>query len=264
MLKLFDNFKNSPFYNLNKTSRMIFINVSRGCPNACNFCSIFNKKWRCRSPPEIVDEIEMLQERYNADSFYLIGDNLNYMPKWLKSLCDELIERKIDISYVAVSACAKKKNISKSLIDGLARSGCISISYSFESGSQEMLNSLNKKLKINDFDEIIRYTKKKGIQISASFILGAPGESDLTLNKTIEFITRYDFDRVGASILAPLPGTILYEEMLNIMPELRRMDKIPMDDVKRAYAHNYCEISYERLQDFCDEISKRIKQYDLY
>jgi len=259
---LFENFKKSILYKSGKVSRMIFVNVTRGCPGRCNYCSIFNKTWRCRNPIKIVDEIEMLQRIYNADSFYLIGDNINYDSLWLVSLCNEIIDRKLNISYILTNPSVDKMSVD--LIDKLDKSGCVGTSYSFESASQKMLNALDRKSNINNFGKIIDYTKRRGIEINACFVLGAPGENQRSINSTLDFINKYDFNRIAASILAPLPGSKLFNSMVAHFHDIRNNDIISLDYMKKLYVDNYCEIDYDELREVEINIEKSNTAFYVY
>ena len=263
MEKCFSHFKNSFFYKIHKMSRMVYVNANRGCPNDCIFCSIFNKKWRTRDPKKIVDEFKYVVEVYNADSIYLVGDNLNLDSKWFLTLCDEILTQKLDIRWVAVGANAQ--DINYRLINKMAKSGCVSISYGFESGSQKMLDSMNKEYSVEKFKSTINITNNMNMHIGASFILGAPGENEATLNKTLKFIRKSNFERVSSSSLVPLPGSKIYYKMCSILPELKDMDMFSLEAIKRKYVDIFCNVSYEKIEEVRNEIKYLSKlSLDLY
>lgn len=253
MEKYFDNLKNSIFSTIFNGTNIVYVNATRGCPYHCNYCCIFNKKWRIRTPKAIVDEIEYVIELYKSDLIYLVGDNLNLNPKWLLAVCEEIIKRKLSIKWIGVTA--NPNNVNKRLADKMIQSGCISIFFGFESASQKMLDSMNKKHIADKYKITAEIMHKTGIPANASFILGAPGETEETLNETINFIKESNFERVSASILAPLPGTEIYAKMCDVMPELRKMDIIPLEEVKRRYVNRFCKVDYQRLEQVREEIS---------
>ena len=110
--------------------------------------------------------------------------------------------------------------------------------------------------------EIMRETE---IIANASFVLGSPGESEGTLKKTIDFVRESNFERIFVSILAPLPGTEIYAKTCNIMPELKEMDVVPLEDVKKRYVEKFCAVDYQRLEDVREEIAGMSRiSFDLY
>ena len=245
MEKYFDNFKRSDFSEIFNASKAISINATRGCPNRCGYCSIFNKCLRLRSPTQIVDEVEWVVKEYKSNLFYLIGDNLNLNGKWLLSICNEIIKREVDVKWAAITA--NPENIDEQLVYGMKRSGCKVVLCGFESGSNKILSLINKRLVLNDYKNTVRLLHENGIAICGSFILGISGENGETLAETVAFIRKSALDRVFMSILAPLPGTEIYEQVCLIMPELKQEDIIPMDTVKSVYNQKFCGIDYFKL-----------------
>lgn len=253
MEKYHDNLKKSTFSKVYSASKIVYINSTRGCPNHCNYCCIFNKKWRTRTPDAIVDEFEYAIERYNSDVIYLIGDNLNLNWKWFLAMCEEIINRKMDIKWIGVTA--NPHNVNKRLVDAMVKSGCISIFYGFESASQKMLDSMNRKCKIDRYKRTAEIIRETGIITNASFILGSTGETEETLKQTIDFVRESNFERISASILAPLPGTGVFTKACDIMQELKEMDVVPLEKAKRRYVKKFCAVDYQRLEDVREEIT---------
>ena len=257
MEKCFNNFKSCAFHNEYKISRMIYVSANRGCSQYCNFCSIFNKKWRARDPTNIVDEFEYVKKMYDADSVYLVGDNLNLDSKWFSMLCNEIIRRDLDMKWISMTM--NPLAINRQTVMEMVDSGCIRIACGFESGSQKMIDSLNKKSSVNKLKSTVEVLNNTNIDIAASFILGAPGESEKTLDKTRILIKESRFETLSACILTPLPGSEIFNKMFTIMPRLRDLDIIPLEELRKKYVENFCNISYKGLIEIREEFSSLSK-----
>jgi anaerobic magnesium-protoporphyrin IX monomethyl ester cyclase len=151
--KCLSNFKGSLFHKLYNIERILYVSATRGCPHKCNFCSIFNKEWRTRSPSKIVDEFKYLIENYNADSIYLVGDNINLNRKWVLDLCDNIIRRNMNIKWTC--ATLNPMMIDDEIISKMHDSGCVRATFGFESGAQKMLNSMNKGSSIKKMKDVV-------------------------------------------------------------------------------------------------------------
>jgi len=253
MRMYFDNLKNSGFSKIYKASRMVYINATRGCPNSCNYCCLFNRDLRARTPANIVDEFEYAVNEYESDIVYLVGDNLNWDYKWLLEICNEIAKRKLNIKWVGVTI--NPQNIDEKLVKAMEKSGCINTFCGFESGSQKMLGFMGRRYLNNNYKAVAKILRRSEIITCASFILGYSGENEKTLKDTASFIQESSFDRIFASILSPLPGSYTYNQVCDIVPGLRYDDNPPIEKIKMSYIERYCDVSYQMLEHIRDEIS---------
>lgn len=261
--KCLSNFKESLFHKLYNISRIFYVSATRGCPHRCNFCSIFNKEWRTRNPLKIVDEFEYLIEDYEADSIYLVGDNINLKRKWILDLCDNIIRRDMDIKWIC--ATLNPMMIDDEIISKMHDSGCVRATFGFESGSQEMLDSMNKGNSIRKMKNVVNMINCSNIDIVGTFVLGAPGESEKTLKETLDFAQSSQFESCGASILSPLPGSGIFYELLNRHPELDNSDFVDLSKLQQRYIEDYCSVSFHLLSDAREKIASLSKEpMDLY
>ena len=188
--------------------------TSRGCPLSCTFCtihSIWGKKVRFRSPGNVVDEIEMLVKEYKVQEIHFEDDNISINPDRMKKICEEIIKRKLDITWTAPNGMYVH-TLSRELLKIMKKSGCYRVSIGIENGDQEFLkNVLNKALNLKKVIAVVKDLKDLGIESTGFFILGIPGETRNTMNETINFAKRLGLDDAIFSIYAPYPGTKLYE-----------------------------------------------------
>lgn len=185
--------------------------TSRGCPFNCIFCAsslLFGKKFRARSPSNVVDEVEQFQETYKTRYVEFIDDTFTFDKKRAEEICREIVRRKLDVSWV----CSCRVDlISKELMKLLKKAGCRMIYFGVESGVQRVLNLMRKGTKVEQVFKVIRWAKEVGLETVASFILGIPGETWKEAMQTIKFAKKLDPDYAQFSIATPFPGTELYK-----------------------------------------------------
>ncbi len=191
--------------------------TSRGCPHTCNFCSIYNLygfRWRAFSPTHVVDEIEHLVKTYNVQHINFEDDNLTLHEKRAEEICDEIIRRKLSITWSAPNG-VRVDRLNPSLLRKMKQSGCISLSLGIESGSQEFLDKvIRKELDLSIVEGVVREIRRAGITAIGFFVIGIPGENEGTARQTIEFARKLGKQGLIAHffLAVPLPGTDLYRE----------------------------------------------------
>ena len=188
--------------------------TSRGCVYNCTYCSsslIMGKKFRSRSPGNVVDEIEELVDTYHINDIGFMDDTFMLNKKRAGEIADELKERDLDISFVASS---RVDRVDKDLLENLKSSGLKTIYYGVESGSQRILDLMKKGITLKNVEDAVGAAKDVNLDVLTSFILGYPGETEEDMNKTIDFSTKLDSDYCQYSILTPFPGTSIYNDLI--------------------------------------------------
>ena len=184
--------------------------TSRGCPYNCGYCSkpVFGKRFRGQSPARITDEIVWLQEQYGVREIAFYDDSFTLDMDRAYQICEEIIRRKLNIIW----SCETRVNlVTEKLLKKMKQSGCYSISYGLESGSQEILDVIEKGTTIEQAVEAVRYTHEAGIDAIGYFMVGSPGETPDTIRETIRFAKKLKVDFAQFSITTPFPGTKLYD-----------------------------------------------------
>ena len=199
----------------NRYYNEIPIQTSRGCNYNCIYCSttkMFGSKLRLRSIQNVADELEYQKQKLKLDSFNFVDDTFTAFPKRVFNLCDEVIRRKLDISWGCLT---RVDMLSISLLKKMHKSGCEIVCVGIESGVQDILNKINKKITIQQIKEAVNDIKKSRIKAKGSFIIGYPWDTKETVTRTIDFVSRLNLDIVSINILTPFPGTDLYENLTN-------------------------------------------------
>lgn len=199
-------------YNDNKGA----ILTSRGCPFNCIFCNshlIFGKKFRARSPKNVVDEIEYLIKAYNVQVIRILDDMFTLNRKRVLEICDEILNRGLNIGWELTNGTRVDK-VDKELLEKMHEAGCYRIYYGIESGSEKVLKLLRKDIKLDQVRRVVKWTKEIGIEVGGFFMIGGPGETMETLKETENFIDELDLDYVHLSIATPYPRTDFWNWVL--------------------------------------------------
>lgn len=186
---------------------------SRGCNFRCSFCLypqvLFQFRLRLRDLNRVVDEIEWLNTKFGARFFYFEDDNFTASWKRLEDFCRLLLERGLNITWGCLSRTDK---VTEERIRLMKEAGCFLIKYGVESGVQTTLDAIDKKKVLDDVVHAFAVTKKVGITVHATVMIGAANETRQTICQTREFVKKLGPDSVQFSICTPLPGTKFWDE----------------------------------------------------
>ncbi len=218
--------KNTPFFS---------ISTSRGCPLHCMFCtvpSIWGHNWRGRSPQSAVDEIEILNKKYGIEEIYFVDDNLLWDRKRLAEICDELVRRKIEVSWATPNG-VNINFVEHDLLHKMRRSGCFLLCFGIESGNEYIRDKVvRKRILVPHAKEVVKWCRELNIWTSGCFIIGLPGENEKTFRETIQFSQGLDMDSSSFFVSRLMPGT----ELWKLCEEKGYVDKNP-DALSLTTAH---------------------------
>ena len=190
--------------------KSISILTSRGCPYKCNFCnSALMKRYksvRFRTAQDVVGEIKYLHHQYGISSFRIQDDIFSINRSRLKEIADAL-----DGASFSFRCFARVDNIDEDILNDFKRMGIFHLSFGVESGSQRILDLMNKGTKVEDIRRSIKLAKAYGMKCRVYLIAGFPGETMESLDETISLIREVRPDDVSVYPLIPYPGTPLYE-----------------------------------------------------
>jgi len=189
----------------NPEIRATNIVTARGCPFSCRYCSKTFSGVRLRTIKNVIKEIESLREDYNVKAIYF-NDELTLVNKQRSyELCDYF--KKSKLRWVCQGRVDK---VDMDLLKCMKDSGCVALGFGVESGSQRILDNMNKGIKIEQAIEAIKATKKVGIQPIIQMMYGYEGEDEESIAQTVSFFKTINFPTMPFSPTTPLPGTVLY------------------------------------------------------
>ena len=190
------------------------MNTSRGCPFGCSFCSvgsIWSKKYTCLGAERIISEIEYLIKNFGAKGIYFREDNFTLNLKRTEEFCEKLIKKDINIQW----ACETRvDNISEDLVRLMSAAGCRGLYLGVESGSQRVLDILNKGITIEQIENTINWCKKYNIRTYCSLIVGTPEETYEDYLLTKKLIDRLKAYRYNFNVFVGIPNSHLYRHVL--------------------------------------------------
>lgn len=211
-MKSKDRNSDSYLYFVPKHTKVASMLTSRGCPWSCSFCwnSFRGTPIRYNSPIRVVTEINHLVERYNVKTIFFIEDNFFMNKDRVRRISALLLGKyKNDIVW---GANARVDNIDKQILQVVKEAGCKQITFGFESGSQKVLDALNKKTTVEQNKKAIKLCRESGIIPQGTVMIGSPTETIEDINETREFIRKTNIqDTVGICITTPYPGTELWK-----------------------------------------------------
>ncbi len=184
---------------------------SRGCPYRCIFCdkSVAGRKWRPRSPENVLEEIEEIVNEHGIHSLTFYDDIFTLDPDRVIAICQGIIDRGIKIRW----KCANRANlVNDEMYAWMYRAGCRQIAYGVETPHQKGLDYLKKGVKSEQITDAFRRTREAGMQTVAYFIMGIPVETFEDEIETISFARRLKPDYAYFGTLSPYPATELYDE----------------------------------------------------
>ncbi|MGB9715388.1 MAG: radical SAM protein [Thermodesulfovibrionales bacterium] len=251
------------------------ISSSRGCPSNCTFCGspqFWGRKVRFHSPDYFVEQLERLYKR-GINFFYVSDDTFTMRKDRVIEICKKIIEKNLNITWFSIS---RVNFIDEEMLYWMRKAGCIQISYGVESGSEKIRKVLNKNISRDDIKKAFELTSKYGILARAYFIYGSPGESNKTIQETIDLIHEIKPLSVIFYILDIFPGTALYEDFkrrtkLNDDIWLKRIEDIMYfetdprltTDMILKFGERLRNDYYRNLPEFVDAIHL-IEKEDLY
>lgn len=211
--------------------------TSRGCPARCTFCTVSivsGRRYRYRSPTNVVDELEQLVRDYEIEEILFEDDNLTLNVKRAEALFDRMIEAKLDLIWNTPNGVAAFA-LTPSLMEKMKGAGCYRINLAIESGNEEVLKNIIKKpLKLERVPPLVQHARKIGLEVGAFLVAGMPGETLEQIRDSFRFVKRLRIFTPHVSIATPYPGT----EMYQICKERGYLPQdFTYDDYLTQYAH---------------------------
>jgi radical SAM superfamily enzyme YgiQ (UPF0313 family) len=186
---------------------------SRGCPYSCTFCdrAVFGVSYRMRSVDLILDEMEELIYTYGAREIRFFDDTITVNRRKLFELVDKMKERGMRIPWTALS---RVDAITPVVLEKMKEGGCWQILIGVESGDDRMLRIMNKGTTVEQNSKAVKLMNAHGMGVRADFLLGVPGETRETLQKTLDFALEHDLDYACFNKFVPFPSLELTQELV--------------------------------------------------
>ena len=222
--------------------------TTRGCPFKCNWCAkpIYGNRYNMRSPQNVVNELIMLKAKFHFDHIWFCDDIFGLRPGWIKEFAGLIEKEKLSFKFKMqgrVDLLLKENNIKD-----LSRAGCDNIWMGAESGSQKILDAMDKGTTVQQIVEATRLLKKNKIKPSFFIQFGYPGETYDDIKKTIAMINKLLPYEIGISVSYPLPGTIFYEKVKSELKE--KTNWTDSNEMALLFHNNYQPAFYKQLHSY--------------
>ncbi len=219
--------------------------TTRGCPFKCNWCAkpIYGNRYNSRSPQNVVEELKMLKEKFNFDHIWFCDDIFGLKPGWVHEFANLLEKEQLSFQF-KIQARADLL-LQENYIRDLARAGCKNIWMGAESGSQKILDAMDKGTTVEQIYQATQLLKKNNINPSFFIQFGYPGETKDDIIKTIRMINELIPYEIGISVSYPLPGTVFYEKVKNDLEE--KTNWTDSDELALMFRNTYAPAFYKQL-----------------
>jgi anaerobic magnesium-protoporphyrin IX monomethyl ester cyclase len=186
--------------------------TTRGCPFHCNWCAkpIYGQRYTARSPRRVVEELVWLKETYAPDHIWIADDIFGLKPGWVEEFA-RLVEA--SDARVPFKCLLRADQVTSAVASALSRAGCQTAWIGAESGSQRVLDAMEKGTCVEDIASATRVLQRVGIRVGFFLQFGYPGETRDDIDKTLAMVQTCRPDDIGVSVSYPLPGTTFYERV---------------------------------------------------
>lgn len=219
--------------------------TTRGCPYHCNWCAkpVYGQVYNTRSPQNVVQEMKWIKETIRPDHLWFCDDIFGLKPGWVAAFCDEVLRADAVIPFKCLSRVDLL--LKEDAIRNLARSGCKAVWVGAESGSQKILDAMEKGTTVEQIYEAARKLKDADIRVGFFLQYGYPGETRDDIERTLTMVKECLPDDIGVSVSYPLPGTKFYENVRSQMGE--KHNWTDSEDLAMMFAGTYSADFYRIL-----------------
>ena len=239
---------NHGFFSLN-------IATTRGCPFKCNWCAkpIYGNRYNTRSPENVVEEIMQLINNYSVNHFWVCDDIFGLKPRWVQRFRNLVKQKSLKFTYKIQSRVDLL--LQEDTIDALAESGAETVWVGAESGSQKILDAMEKGTTVEQIHSATKLLKSKGIKTAFFLQFGYLGETKNDIQQTIDMVLELLPDDIGISVSYPLPGTVFYEK---VKDELKtKANWTDSDDLAVMFRSTYPPQFYKKLHRYVHKVYRK-------
>lgn len=209
---------------------------SRGCFGKCTFCPREQGgRIRSRSPQNIVEEMGFLSKQYKAREIFLLDETFTFDRDRCFKICDEMSRRNLNLK---LRVCSRADRVDKELLSRLKSCGMYSIGYGIESGSDQILQNINKGIDTKTIASAIQLSHSLGIEVRGYVMLNLPGETKDTIKQTEDFIRSLPIDLLNVQVTYPFPNTPFMQELEQ--GSNYRFNKSFWNDESLVYGRDVC------------------------
>ena len=222
--------------------RSMTLSTQRGCPYTCKWCStaVYGQSYRRRSPARVVEEIKHLKETYQPDSIWFVDDVFTVSHKWLETFRDEMLKQDAIIPFECIT---RADRMNEDVANMLKEAGCFRVWIGAESGSQKVIDLMDRRVDVRKVRDMIRLTRKRGMQAGTFIMLGYPGETEEDIKETVKHLKESNPDEFTITVAYPIKGTRLYGEVEAL--QTKHLNWEQSTDRDREFTRTYSRKYYD-------------------
>jgi anaerobic magnesium-protoporphyrin IX monomethyl ester cyclase len=220
--------------------------TTRGCPYHCNWCAkpIYGQRYAVRSPENVVKELAWLVREFQPDQISIVDDVFGLQPGWIAEFARLLADTGVHVPFRCLM---RADQVTEPITHALASAGCRMVWMGAESGSQRILDAMEKGVRVEQIREANRILRQSGIAVGLFLQFGYPGETWDDIAATLALIRELNPDDLGVSVSYPLPGTRFYERVRESLG--RKQNWVDSADLAMMYRATYEPNFYRVLHD---------------
>lgn len=221
------------------------IATTRGCPYKCNWCAkpIYGNRYNARSPRNVIAELKYLKQHFNFDHIWFCDDIFGLKPGWVSEFAELIKKENLHFKFKIQSRADLL--VEQSYVSSLAKAGCDNVWMGAESGSQKILDAMDKGITIDQIGKATKLLKQYNIKVSFFIQFGYLGETKDDIQLTVEMINKLLPSQIGISVSYPLPGTLFYEKVKDQLKE--KANWIDSDELALMFQNTYPPAYYKQL-----------------
>jgi anaerobic magnesium-protoporphyrin IX monomethyl ester cyclase len=218
--------------------------TTRGCPYHCNWCAkpIYGQRYTARSVDAVVDEIAWLKSVYHPDHLWIADDIFGLKPGWIERFADRITERDAKVPFKCL---LRADGATPEAVEALRRAGCRTVWMGAESGSQRVLDAMEKGTTVRQIVEAAGRLRAAGIEVGFFLQFGYPGETLDDIEQTLQMVRDCRPDDIGVSVSYPLPGTPFHERVKAQLGD--KQNWVDSNDLAMMYRATYAPELYRVL-----------------
>jgi anaerobic magnesium-protoporphyrin IX monomethyl ester cyclase len=217
--------------------------TARGCPYKCRWCShqVFGQTHRRRDPLLVVDEVEWLLQTYSPDMVWVSDDVFTINHKWIRDYAAEMRRRGLRIPFECIS---RADRLNAEMLDLLAELGCFRVWIGSESGSQRILDAMDRGVKVEQVQQAVALTRERGIESGMFLMWGYEGEELDDIEATIKHVSTSKPDIFFTTVSYPIKGTPYYQKVSDRLVQLKPWGTSSDREIKIKGRHSRTFYSY--------------------
>jgi radical SAM superfamily enzyme YgiQ (UPF0313 family) len=224
------------------------ISTQRGCPYTCKWCStaVYGQSYRRRPANQVAAEMKMLKEQYNPDALWFVDDVFTVSHKWLIAFREEVLKQDAIIPFECIT---RAERLNDEILQLLKDVGCFRIWIGAESGSQTIIDAMDRRVDVNQVKKVIQDTNAMGIETGTFIMLGYPGETEKDITETIQYLKDANPTLYTITVAYPIKGTSLYNEIEHKITQQPDWETSTDRDIdfERTYSRKYYQYAVSKV-----------------